>query len=703
MTTPGSNRLQQMLQSAVQSVQWTYSLFWKICPQQGILVWGDGYYNGPIKTRKTVQPMGVSAEEASLQRSQQLRELYESLSAGETNQPARRPCAALSPEDLTETEWFYLMCVSFSFSPGVGLPGKAFARRHHVWLTGANEVDSKTFSRAILAKSARVQTVLCIPLMDGVVELGFTEKVQEDLGLIQQVKIFFVEHNHNPKPALSEHSTSNPANSSERSRFNSPSLPVMYSTVDPPVKMNQDNEEEEEEEEEEEDDEDDDEVGSDSEAQTGPTSHRNAAQEPLRICEPTSQGATTAEAAAEPSELMQLEMSEDIRIGSPDDGSNNLESDLHMLGVGHSGMQTVQSDHQRQADSYRSESARRWPPQSQGQFSNGLQPPSLAPQMEELEQEDSHYSQTVSTILQRNSSRWPEISSAIHAGCSAQSAFSKWNSRNDHLLLHLPLEGTSQWLLKYILFTVPFLHNKYRDENSPKSRDGDTGARFRKGTPQDELSANHVLAERRRREKLNERFIILRSLVPFVTKMDKASILGDTIEYVKQLRRRIRDLETRNRQMEENERRSRGGGESQKTSSSKEQRSGPGNSGITVQERTRGLAAGSDRRKLRIVEGTGGAKAKVVDALSIVGNTVQVSIIESDALLELQCPYREGLLLDIMQMLRELRFEITAVQSSSTDGIFNAELRAKVKENVNGKKPSIVEVKRAKHQIINQY
>lgn len=32
------------------------------------------------------------------------------------------------------------------------LPGKAYAKRQHVWLTGANEVDSKVFSRAILAK-----------------------------------------------------------------------------------------------------------------------------------------------------------------------------------------------------------------------------------------------------------------------------------------------------------------------------------------------------------------------------------------------------------------------------------------------------------------------------------------------------------------------------------------------------------------------
>ncbi|XP_010278105.1 PREDICTED: basic helix-loop-helix protein A-like isoform X2 [Nelumbo nucifera] len=683
MAAPVSNRLQQMLKSAVQSVQWTYSLFWRICPQQGILVWGDGYYNGQIKTRKTVQPMEVSAEEASLQRSQQLRELYESLSGSETNQPARRPSAALSPEDLTETEWFYLMCVSFSFAPGVELPGKAFARRHHVWLSGANEVDSKVFSRSILAK-----TVICIPLMDGVVEFGTTERVQEDLRLVQQVKSFFVEHHNPPKPALSEHSTSNPATSVDRPQFDSsPPLPAVYTIADPPANVNENDEEEEEDEE----DEEEDEVESDSEAQTGRGSHPNAAQHPRRICPPINQGGTPAQAAAEPSELMQLEMSEDIRMGSPDDGSNNLESDVHILGASQSG---GQEDHQRRGDSYRAESARRWPQSKQDQLGNGLQPPPLAPQMDESAQEDSHYSQTVSTIIQRNSSRWLESSSVGPVGYSAHSAFSKWNCRNDHLL-HLRLEGTSQWLLKYILFTVPFLHNKYRDENSPKSRDGDSAARFRKGTPQDELSANHVLAERRRREKLNERFIILRSLVPFVTKMDKASILGDTIEYVKQLRKKIQDLESRNRQMESDQRPR--NEDTQKTSSSKEQWSVHGNSGITLPERSRGFA-GSDKRKLRIVEGAGGRRPS-----RMVGNTVEVSIIESDALLELQCPYRDGLLIDIMQMLRELRFEITAVHSSSTNGIFNAELRAKVKENVNEKKPSIAEVKRAIHQIINEF
>ncbi|XP_015963749.1 transcription factor bHLH18 [Arachis duranensis] len=53
----------------------------------------------------------------------------------------------------------------------------------------------------------------------------------------------------------------------------------------------------------------------------------------------------------------------------------------------------------------------------------------------------------------------------------------------------------------------------------------------------------HVIAERKRREKLSQRFVALSAMVPGLKKMDKASILGDAIKYVKQLQERVQFLE----------------------------------------------------------------------------------------------------------------------------------------------------------------
>ncbi|KAE8662011.1 Transcription factor MYC3 [Hibiscus syriacus] len=59
-----------------------------------------------------------------------------------------------------------------------------------------------------------------------------------------------------------------------------------------------------------------------------------------------------------------------------------------------------------------------------------------------------------------------------------------------------------------------------------------------------ESPINHVEAERQRRERLNHRFYTLRSVVPNVSKMDKASLLSDAVAYIKELRSRIDKLET---------------------------------------------------------------------------------------------------------------------------------------------------------------
>ncbi|XP_074564154.1 transcription factor bHLH25-like [Curcuma longa] len=53
----------------------------------------------------------------------------------------------------------------------------------------------------------------------------------------------------------------------------------------------------------------------------------------------------------------------------------------------------------------------------------------------------------------------------------------------------------------------------------------------------------HIMAERKRREKLSQRFIALSAIVPGLKKKDKASVLGDGIKYLKQLQEKVQSLE----------------------------------------------------------------------------------------------------------------------------------------------------------------
>ena len=65
-----------------------------------VLTWTDGFYNGEVKTRKISNSVELTADQLVMQRSEQLRELYEALLSGECDRRAARPVGSLSPEDL---------------------------------------------------------------------------------------------------------------------------------------------------------------------------------------------------------------------------------------------------------------------------------------------------------------------------------------------------------------------------------------------------------------------------------------------------------------------------------------------------------------------------------------------------------------------------------------------------------------------------
>ncbi|GAB4841686.1 hypothetical protein Ancab_022408 [Ancistrocladus abbreviatus] len=85
-----------------------------------------------------------------------------------------------------------------------------------------------------------------------------------------------------------------------------------------------------------------------------------------------------------------------------------------------------------------------------------------------------------------------------------------------------------------------------QDEPKPKKRG-------RKPANGREEPLNHVEAERQRREKLNQRFYALRAVVPNISKMDKASLLGDAITYITDLQMKIRMLEAEKEMMNTNQ------------------------------------------------------------------------------------------------------------------------------------------------------
>ncbi|KAJ7968415.1 Transcription factor like [Quillaja saponaria] len=65
-----------------------------------------------------------------------------------------------------------------------------------------------------------------------------------------------------------------------------------------------------------------------------------------------------------------------------------------------------------------------------------------------------------------------------------------------------------------------------------------------------DFKSKNLNAERRRREKLSNRLLTLRSVVPIITNMNKATIIEDAITYIKQLQKDVESLSDQLLEME---------------------------------------------------------------------------------------------------------------------------------------------------------
>ncbi|KAK1684562.1 hypothetical protein QYE76_045410 [Lolium multiflorum] len=520
--SPGK-RFSNQLAAAVRSINWTYAIFWSMSTSRpGFLTWKDGFYNGEIKTRKITNSTELTADQLVLERSQQLREVYQSLLSGECDHRARRPAASLSPEDLGDAEWYYTVCMTYAFRPGQGLPGKSFATNEPIWLCNAHFADTKIFQRALLAKTVSIQTVACIPFMGGVLELGTADQVLEDTDMVNRIRTTFWEL-----------------------RF------PTWSEVEEPSSSPSENE----------------------------TGEADIVFEDLDH--------NVAEATATISGEMGCLSDDNLEgITKQIDELYGLCEELDVRGLGDNWIMD-------------------------GSF-EVMSSPEAAPPVPDA----GGITDDVATL-----------SSSVES--SRPSCFTAWKMSSDS-----PQDvaaGESQKLLK-----------KAVAGGACTNDDGDGTVRA-----QESNVKGHVMSERRRREKLNEMFLILKSLVPSIHKVDKASILAETIAYLKELEQRVEELESSGRPIKVT----------------------TGLRRHAVLGKKVSASAGSKRKAWEL----GDLPKEKEDGPS---NVVNVTVMGKEVLLEVQCLWKELLMTRVFDALKALGLDVLSVQSSTPDGLLALKIQA---------------------------
>ncbi|XP_021668380.1 transcription factor GLABRA 3 isoform X2 [Hevea brasiliensis] len=589
--------LKKQLALAVRSIQWSYAIFWSIsATQPGVLEWGDGYYNGDIKTRKTIQSIELNADQLGLQRSEQLRELYESLSAGEGSPQARRPSVALSPEDLTDTEWYYLVCMSFVFNIGQGLPGRTLATGQPIWLCNAYYADSKIFSRSLLAKSASIQTVVCFPFLRGVVELGVTEMVLEDPSLIQHVKTSFLDIK---CPTVATNTSTRSDKELAGAAFDQEVLEVKSIPVVACEELD---------------------------AVSPNDSSNNQPEEDSFMVEGINGGA---------SQVQSWQLMDDdcvhYSLNSSDCISQTIVDPVKVAPLTNNEKANLQDV----------------------QDCNHTKLTAL-----DLRSDDFHYQSVLSSLLKTSH---PLILGSHCQNGNKVSSFVSWKKVG---LVHYQISkgAPAQKLLKKILFEVPRMHVSGLPE-SPE----DNSNRIGVWRPEaDDIGANNVLLERKRREKLNERFMILKSIVPSSNKADKLSILDETIEYLQQMERRVEELEScrDSTELEARTRRKR---------QDAIERTSDNYGSYKIRNNKKPLV--NKRKACNIDETEPGMDYDISKDTST--DNIIVCMNDKDVLIEIKCPWREGLLLEIIDAATQLHLDSHSVQSSTIDGILSLTIKSK--------------------------
>jgi transcription factor MYC2 len=525
--------LQQRLQAMIDGSRetWTYAIFWQSSVDAGtgasLLGWGDGYYKGCDDDKRKQKPLTPAAQAEQEHRKRVLRELNSLISGA-----AAAPDEAVE-EEVTDTEWFFLVSMTQSFLNGSGLPGQALFTGQLNWI--ASGLSSAPCERARQAYTFGLRTMVCVPVGTGVLELGSTDVVFQTAESMAKIRSLFGGGGgagggswppvQAPAPPQQQPATG--ADQAEtdpsvlwladapvmdiKDSLSHPSAEISVSKPPPPPQIHFEN-------------------GSTSTLTENPSpsvhapppppapaaappqrqhQHNQAQQGPFRRELNFSDFASNPSMAAAPP-FFKPESGEILSFGADSNGRRNpspappaatasLTTAPGSLFSQHTATLTAAAAN----DTKNNNNKRSMEATSRASNTN------------------HHPSATANEGMLSFSSA-PTTRPSTGTGAPAK-------SESDHSDLDASVREVES--SRVVAPPPP------EAEKRPRKRG-------RKPANGREEPLNHVEAERQRREKLNQRFYALRAVVPNVSKMDKASLLGDAISYINELRGKLTSLES---------------------------------------------------------------------------------------------------------------------------------------------------------------
>ncbi|PUZ39965.1 hypothetical protein GQ55_9G386100 [Panicum hallii var. hallii] len=532
---PGFNQdtLQQRLQAMIEGSRetWTYAIFWQssvdAATGASLLGWGDGYYKGCDDDKRKQRPLTPAAQAEQEHRKRVLRELNSLISGA-----AAAPDEAVE-EEVTDTEWFFLVSMTQSFLNGSGLPGQALFAGQHTWI--ASGLSAAPCERARQAYNFGLRTMVCVPVGTGVLELGSTDVVFQTAESMAKIRSLFgggagggswppvqppaQQQQQQPAPGADQAETdpsvlwlADPVMDIKDS-LSHPSAEISVTKPPPPPQIHFEN-------------------GSTSTLTENPSpsvhapppppapaaaapqrqhQQNQAHQGPFRRELNFSDFASNPSMAAAPP-FFKPESGEILSFGAD---SNSRRNPSPAPPAATASLTTAPgslfSQHTATLTAAAANDAKN---NNNNNNKRSMEATSRA-------SNTNHHPAATANEGMLSFSSAPTTRPSTGTGAPAK-------SESDHSDLDASVREVES---SRVVAPPP------EAEKRPRKRG-------RKPANGREEPLNHVEAERQRREKLNQRFYALRAVVPNVSKMDKASLLGDAISYINELRGKLTALES---------------------------------------------------------------------------------------------------------------------------------------------------------------